>query len=441
MPSIDFRALYAEHLQVLSQRATRALMRAGFDYLVIPSGTVHHQIFDDRHYPFAVNPHFKAWVPVVDQTDSWLCFTPGRRPIVILYQPQDYWHDTPHFDDFWLEFCDVHLIDCPKQALSHLPNDPARCAIIGDPRCALDSFMPNNPPSILSYLDYHRAYKTAYELTLMRLAQQRAVRGHQAALTAFRAGQSEFAIHMAYCAAVGQDANQLPYANIVALNQHGAVLHYDRQQQQVSLPVRSLVIDAGASERGYAADITRTYASDQASDFQALINAVTLVQQRLSHGVRNGVDFKQLHLQAHLELMRVAQDAGCIRVSPETAVATGMSTVFFPHGLGHLIGLQVHDVAGLFAQDWGGHIPRPEGHPYLRLTRTLEPTMVVTIEPGFYFIPQLLDQFKTTPQAQGIDYQRVEYFRPYGGIRIEDTVCCTTDQPENLTCQAFAQVS
>ncbi len=158
----------------------------------------------------------------------------------------------------------------------------------------------------------------------------------------------------------------------------------------------------------------------------------------MGQAVRAGVDYRQLHLDAHLALMGVLKDAGVLTVSPETAVATGVSAAFFPHGLGHPIGLQVHDVAGFAASDRGGRIERPDGHPYLRMTRTLEPGMVVTIEPGLYFIDMLLDDLKQAGHGNSVDWARVEQFKPYGGIRIEDEVVCTEDAPENLTRPVFA---
>ncbi|REN21134.1 M24 family metallopeptidase, partial [Mycobacterium tuberculosis] len=100
------------------------------------------------------------------------------------------------------------------------------CAILGEPQSALGAFVPNNPAPVIDYLDWQRGYKTPYEIALMREAQRLGVRGHRAAEAAFRAGASEFEIHMAYCRAVGQDANELPYGNIIGLNEHAAVLHY-----------------------------------------------------------------------------------------------------------------------------------------------------------------------------------------------------------------------
>lgn len=439
MTQPDFNALYADHLTTMKRRADEALSRGGFDHLVVPSGTQHYQVFDDRDYPYAVNPQFKAWLPLTRVPYSWLLYTPGQRPQVIFYQPFDYWHVVPEAPSgWWVEHFDIHIIRKPEQALALLPKPAARCAILGEPQSALGDYAPNNPAATVDCLEYQRSYKTRYEIALMRQAQQLAVRGHRAAEAAFREGSSEFAIHMTYCGAVGQDLGELPYNNIVALNEHAAVLHYTELGRTAPAPSRSFLIDAGASVHGYASDITRTYAADKSGEFQAMIDAVDSAQIEMGKGVRAGVDYKRLHIDAHLTLMGILKDFGVIKVSPEAALETGVSAAFFPHGLGHPIGLQVHDVAGFAENDRGGKIPRPPGHPYLRMTRVLEPGMVVTIEPGLYFIDMLLDEVKKNGHADSVDWDRVDAFRPYGGIRIEDEVMCTQGDAENLTRPAFA---
>jgi Xaa-Pro dipeptidase len=114
-----------------------------------------------------------------------------------------------------------------------------------------------------------------------------------------------------------------------------------------------------------------------------------------------------------------------------------LSAVFFPHGLGHYLGLQTHDVAGLIADADGTPIPRPEGHPFLRLTRTLEAGNVLTIEPGLYFIEPLLRKWRENGDAGAIVWEKVEELAPYGGIRIEDNMLVTDGKPRNLTREAF----
>jgi len=440
-PAPSAASLYADHLATLQARTATALERAGLEHLVIPSGTLHYQVFDDRDYPYAVNPQFKAWLPLTRNPGSWLIVTPGARPKLVYLQPRDYWHVVPEAPSGdWVEHFDIVVIRKPEDAQQHLPKNAARCAILGEAQSALGhygAYKPNNPQAVVDHLDYHRAFKTPYELSILREASRRAVRAHAAAERAFRAGASEFGIHLAYCQAAGQDANELPYGNIVALNEHAAVLHYTELGRLPPDPVRSFLIDAGASHAGYAADITRTYAADTGSEFQAMIDAVDTAQQAMVAQVRSGADYKQMHLDAHLALAGVLREFGLIKVSPEAALATGVSAAFFPHGLGHGIGLQVHDVAGFAASETGGVIAKPDGHPFLRLTRVLEPGMVVTIEPGVYVVDMLLEDLKAAGHGDSVDWDRVEAFRPYGGIRIEDDVVCTDDAPENLTRDAW----
>jgi Xaa-Pro dipeptidase len=225
------------------------------------------------------------------------------------------------------------------------------------------------------------------------------------------------------------------------LRRRGAVLHYTELDRDPPSERRSFLIDAGASHAGYACDITRTYSADPGDEFQSLVDAVDAAQQRMCDQVRAGFDYRQLHLDAHHALASILRDFGVLRMSPEAAVASGVSGTFFPHGIGHGIGLQVHEVAGFAESDRGGTIPKPEGHPYLRLTRVLEPGMVVTIEPGIYFIDMLLDQLKQGPHAGDVDWSRVDAFRPFGGIRIEDDVACTDGAPVNLTREGFAELA
>ena len=439
MTPADWPILYRQHLATLQSRADAALARAGLDHLVVPSGTLHYQAFDDRDYPYAVNPQFKAWLPLVRNPGSWLVYTPGMRPKLVYLQPRDYWHVVPQAPSgYWTPHFDIVVVRTAEEALPHVPADRARCAVLGEPQSALGAWVPDNPQPVIDYLEYHRAFKTPYEIAMMREATRLGVRGHRAAERAFRAGASEFGIHLAYCQAAGQDAETLPYGNIVALNEHGAVLHYTDRDRVPPQPARSFLIDAGASHGGYACDITRTYSANPADEFQALVDAVDAAQQGLCAKVRPGFDYRRLHLDAHLAMAEILREFRLVDMSPEAALESGVSSAFFPHGIGHGIGLQVHDVAGFAASDAGGTIDKPPGHPYLRLTRVLEPGMVVTIEPGIYFIEMLLEELRQGPHANAVDWARVDAFRPCGGIRIEDDVACTEGEPENLTREGFA---
>jgi Xaa-Pro dipeptidase len=433
--------LYAQHLATLRDRADNALALAGFDRLLIAAGTPLRKFLDDQDFPFVANPHFRHWLPLDDAPGSWIIYAPGARPKLVFVQPRDYWHVVPAAPSgYWVDQFDIQIVRSGAEAVAALPKT-GRNAVIGPACPAVEGVEANNPPAVLDYLHWHRSYKTQYELALMREANRIGARAHRAAEAAFRQGESEFGIHMAYLAAARQIDAELPYASIVGLNEHAAVLHYTRFDRQPPAARRSFLIDAGASCAGYASDITRTYAAAGATQFQALVDSVDAAQRGFATMVRAGQSYPQLHVHAHHVLAEVLREHGCIRMSAEEAVASGVTAAFFPHGLGHPIGLQVHDVAGFQQNERGGSIPRPEGHPYLRMTRMLEPGMVVTIEPGLYFIDMLLDDLRGNAAAKHIDWARVDAFRPYGGIRIEDDVVCTNGEPENLTRDAFMQLA
>ncbi len=431
--------LYRAHLATIKARAEAALQKSGFDHLLVASGVEKYEFLDDRPYPFKPNAQFKAWLPLTRHPHCWVAYTPGRRPVLVYYQPDDYWHVPPAAPEgVWVDEFDIRVISDPAEAAAHLPRDGRR-AILGEPDAALPGIEPNNPKALLDYLHFHRAFKTPWELDRMRAAQRRAVPGHLAAREAFRAGASEAQVHLAYLAATGHTDLDLPYTNIVCLNEHSAVLHYQYKDAAPPSAHRSLLIDAGAEVDGYASDITRTWTNGDA-DFSALVDAVEREQQALCSAVRAGTDYRDLHLDCHLRLGGVLRSLGIVDMDPGEMLATGVTSTFFPHGLGHPIGLQVHDVAGFQDED-GQLIPRPDGHPFLRMTRTLAPGMVVTIEPGIYFIPTLLAKLRDKPQAKAVDWKRIGHFLPFGGVRIEDEVHCTEGAPENLSREAFAALS
>lgn len=429
--------LYAQHLDHVIAAAERALERAGREHLLIGSGRLRYHFLDDLPCPFRANPHFKWWLPLGDVPECWIAYTPGRQPRLIYHQPADYWHVPPADPSgYWVPHFDLRIVRTPEDALRHLELDPARTAVCAEAEAALPGLPADNPPALLASLHLARTRKSPYELACLREASRIAARAHRAAAAAFRGGASEAEIHLAYCAAAGHAEHELPYGNIIGLNEHAATLHYQHQARERPAGHRSLLIDAGAEARGYAADITRTYGNGD-PDFSALLERVAQLQLALAGRVRPGVPYPELHLDAHRGIAAILVDLGIVRASAEAALATGITRAFFPHGLGHFLGLQVHDVAGHQKDESGALHERPAEHPYLRLTRTLEAGNVLTIEPGIYFIDLLLDELRGGPHAAAIDWRRVAHLRAFGGVRIEDDVVVTEDAPENLTRDAF----
>jgi len=435
--SDSFAALYPGHLVTLCARADQVLARTGYDHLLIGAGAPPVKFLDDQDYPFIVNPHFRHWVPLTDAPGSWIAYTPGHKPKLIFVQPHDYWHVVPQAPaGYWVSQFEIVVVHSAAAALALLPTGK-RAVIV--PAAAAQGFSADaGLTAVLDDLHWQRSCKTPYELALLRAANRIGVRAHRAAEQAFRAGASEFDTHLAYLAAARQLDAELPYASIVGINAHGAVLHYQVFDRTPPERSRSLLIDAGASVAGYGSDITRTHAVADAWEFQTLIDRVDAAQQGFAAKVRAGQSYPELHLHAHHVLAEVLREQGFFRMSADSAVECGISSAFFPHGLGHMIGAEVHDVAGFQQSERGGRIEPPAGHPHLRMTRVLQPGMVVTIEPGLYFIDMLLAELRDKPFASDLDWVRIEHFRQFGGIRIEDDVVCTEGDPENLTRDAFA---
>lgn len=437
--SAQLAALYPDHLRTISERHDRALERAGAAHAVIYAGAQKTVFLDDDVYPFKPNPHFVGWLPLTDTPGSWLVYTPGERPVLVYLQPRDYWHSPPADPEgYWVGHFDVRVVHSGEEVAQHLPKREASILIgeIDDPTDAF-GIERINPTSALNVLHYARGSKTAYELECMRIATRRAVRGHLAAEAAFRDGRSEYDIHLAYCRAAGHTERELPYGNIIAQNENGAVMHYQHQSRSVPRELRSLLIDAGASYHGYASDITRSY-SLKSREFADLIARVDAMQQEIVGEVRAGLDFPALHLTTHRKVAELLVELGFASGSADALIDNGVTSAFFPTGLGHLLGLQVHDVGGFMADETGMTIDRPSGHPFLRLTRKLEPDMVLTIEPGIYAIDMLLENLEGTPGAAMVKRERVDWLRPFGGVRIEDNVRVLEDGCENLTRAAFA---
>lgn len=429
---------FPQHVAECRRRWDAALEEEGFDAAVIHAGSLITHFLDDYHYPFRPNPHFLSWLPLTRHHDSVLVARAGQRPELYYYQPDDYWYLPPADPEaWWADEFDVRPVRDTEAWKKALPN--GKTAHVGDAPDLAGA--PNlNPKRLINRLHLERTRKTDYEIACIREANRLAAIAHTAAAQAFRDGCSEYEIHQRYCSAAGLLDEELPYGNIVALNRNGAVLHYQQRLHDVPEPTRSFLIDAGATQQGYASDITRTYSAND-DEFAAMIGAMDAMQQELCGAMRAGVDYRQMHLETHRRIAAILADFGIIRVSPEAAVESGLSSVFYPHGLGHYLGIQTHDVAGFIADAEGTEIPRPEGHPFLRLTRVLEPGNVLTVEPGFYFIDTLLQKWKARGDAGALDWQRVAELAPYGGIRVEDDIVVTDGEPLNLSREAFAALA
>lgn len=435
MTTSDPAALYHDHVATRQRAAEAALAATGFDGLVIHSGTPFTYFADDMDAPFHETPHFAHWVPL-SGPHHLLHVRPGRPPRVVRHAPEDYWYEQrPLGSPFWAEELEVVEASDARSAWKALELGP-RTAFVGDAseEAAAAGFARDaiQPAKLLARLDWDRSTKTPYEVACLRRATESSARGHAAARAAFQDGASELEIHHAYVEAVGCIDQDLPYAAIVALDENGAILHYVGKRTRRDGKV--LLIDCGAQHLGYGCDITRTWTSDAADPlFRELVEGMDALQLELCDAVKPGLAYPDLHHAAHLAIADLLERTGILRVGGEEAVTRGLSTPFFPHGLGHFLGIQTHDVAGHQAGPDGGEVPPPARHPYLRTTRTIEAGMVFTVEPGLYFIEMLLRPHRSGPERDAFDWKTIDRLAPLGGIRIEDNLVVTSDGHENLT--------
>jgi Xaa-Pro dipeptidase len=438
MAPMDMLGLYPAHVREIAARHEAAAARGGVDAIVTGSGIVQYRYLDDQAHRFVASPHFLQWVPLEEHPGSAVIFEPGRRPVLVVHQPEDFWHQPPALPPEAVAACfDVAVVRSPEELARHLPGADRRVALLGPPE-QFAGMLPEaarNPEAVVHSLHYRRALKTPWEVACMRRAAEIAAPGHRAAEAAFRAGGSEYDILAAFLGGCRQTEQELPYGAIVALNEHGATLHYQHRARTPPRPrdIHSLLIDAGCQYNGYACDITRTYAYRD-DRFAAMVADMDGLQRALCAAVRPGVAFPDLHRRTHLGIAELLSRWGIVRgMAAADMVAAGITAAFFPHGLGHLLGILVHDVGGHMADDRGTALVPPADFPKIRFLRTLEPGVVVTIEPGVYFIDSLLTVLARGPAAGHVDFDLVGELRRYGGIRIEDDVLVTGDGANNLT--------
>ncbi|MGX5915275.1 Xaa-Pro dipeptidase [Aliidiomarina sp. Khilg15.8] len=429
--------LYEAHFKTLCERYERLLQREDLELLAIHAGQIKRQFLDDMEYPFKVNPHFKAWCPLLDAPNSWLIIRAGRKPMLVFFAVDDFWTHTSSIDDaFWLPWFHVELIATPDAVDQHLPYDKRRCVYIGEHIEVAQALgiVDVNPEPVMSYLHYHRLFKTEYEQACIRDANHLAVQGHEAAEAAYFGGASEFGCLLAYMEATGQGPLDVPYGHIIGHNENAAILHYAQQSRQVFDPQsrRSMMIDAGADVLGYAADVSRSYAW-QEGVYSDLVKAVDQLCTTLIEGISPGMTFADLHAQSSQGIATILRQFDLVRLDESDMLEQQIPAVFMPHGIGHMLGLQVHDQGGNLADERGLVVPPPAAFPTLKTTRKIEADQVFTVEPGIYFIEPLLHRLANSRAGRFVNWAAIDALRAYGGVRIEDNVIIHRDHNENLT--------
>jgi Xaa-Pro aminopeptidase len=277
-----------------------------------------------------------------------------------------------------------------------------------------------------------RIPKDEVELARMREAERATSAGFAAIVPLIEEGRSERDVQIELEAAfLRNGADMLAFETIVASGSNSAVLHFPPTHRRFG-PDDLVLIDAGGECGGYASDITRTYpvGGSFSGDQEQLYDLVRAAGIAATERCLAGTRFKDVHLAASRVIAEGLTDFGVLRGDPDDLIQQGTVALFFPHSVGHLVGLGVRDAGGLLPN----LSQEQEEVPKLRINLDLRPGLTLTIEPGIYFVRALLSDAETrATHRERVDWDAVDRMLDFGGIRIEDNVLVTEDGYEVLT--------
>lgn len=290
---------------------------------------------------------------------------------------------------------------------------------------------PELAPELRAGLNHVRRQKDAVELGRMRVAERATRAGFAAIAPLLSSGRTEREVQIELEAAFFRHgADFLAFDSIVAGGTNSAVLHFAPSSRPFG-DGELVLIDAGAEYRGYASDVTRTYPvsgrfTPEQAELHELVQSAGLVATRCC---TPGTEWREIHRTAALVIAQGLVEFGLLRGQPDTLVERGAVSLFFPHGIGHMVGLGVRDAGEVLP----GRDSDPSA-PRLRTDLPLLPGHVVTVEPGIYFVPALLGETEGRERLRDeVNWERVDELLGFGGIRIENNVLVTDEGFEVLT--------
>jgi Xaa-Pro aminopeptidase len=413
-----------DFLQQRRQRAAAAWALRDELVLIGAGPLVHIPGGADQTYPYMAHSEY-VWLSGHESPDSVLAFDPreGWTDFVPpVTQAERVWEGrteaggTPlHELAGWLAARrgrPVVMLGC---AVPGLGGDEARAAALRE------------------QLLHARRPKDAHELALLRKACEATAAGFKALVAALRPGVSErelqVEMELAFLRAGG---DRTGYGSIVGVGSNSAVLHFTPSARRMQ-PGDVVLVDAGAEVGRYTADVTRTYRLPGGEDgfFRSLHALVQSVERNAIDRCRPGAEWRDIHLAAAREISEGLVALGLLVGAPDSLLERDTPALFFPHGIGHMVGLGVRDASGYLPGRTRSDRP---GLNMLRTDLPLEAGYVMTVEPGIYFIPALLqDPALRERHRDAVRWDRVDALMTFGGIRIEDDVLVTTSDPEVLT--------
>jgi Xaa-Pro aminopeptidase len=434
--------------------ARREAARRAFDLsrgaVLVPAGLPVVVAGTDEPYEFRVHPEHR-WLTGLAEPGALLAFDPGEGFVLFFperTEEERVWSGPGPDPERLREESGLDRIR-PRAGLTEWlgARHGEPLAILGNPDF-LSRFAEYDVPGwprlwpalepdlstrLSKVLDVLRRRKDGVEIALLRRAAEISAAGHAAAAEVVRPGMTERELMTEVCAVFRRlGSRRDAYAPIVAGGENASVLHFaptDRPFADGDL----VLVDAGAEYGGLMGDVTRTLpAGGRFEPFQRDVYEIVLaVEEAAIARARPGVEYRDLHLSACTALAAGLVELGLLRGNPESLVERDAHALFFPHGLGHMLGLATHDAGGYLEGR-----PRSDrfGLKWLRTDLPLEAGHVVTIEPGIYFIrPLLTNRVWRERFREEVAWDRVDRLLGFGGIRIEDDVHVTAAGPEVLT--------
>ncbi|THC93184.1 hypothetical protein EYZ11_007335 [Aspergillus tanneri] len=298
-------------------------------------------------------------------------------------------------------------------------------------------FSATNDSVLRDAIEKTRVVKDIYEIALLKKANDISAKAHIAAIKASKTADNERQIEGAFIATcIANGAREQAYHPIVACGENGATLHYGKNDGSLNDPStnqrkRNVLIDAGGEYRTYCSDITRVFplGGKFSTEARQIYEIVLRMQIECIAMLKEGVQWEEVHAHAHRVAINGLLDLGILRGSKDELFDRRISVAFFPHGLGHYLGMDTHDTGGNPNYDDKDSMFR-----YLRVRGRLPAGSVITVEPGIYFCRFIIEPFVSSPELnQYIDSDVLERYWSVGGVRIEDNIHVTEDGYENLT--------
>jgi Xaa-Pro dipeptidase len=441
--------LYGEHIANLQEQTEAAMEKNGCERLILGAGVEPKYDKDDHGPPFRPSPDFAHWVPAITP-HHLLDLKPGEKPVLYYQYPDG-------IDDFWLEAIETaggvaEHIDVRRfktvegiwKAMKDRAPVDLKTAYIGPKDQVINGIMgadqaPDMWLELQANLDWMRRFKSPYEVECIRTAIRSAALGHKKALDIFLEGGSEFDVMLAFMDGSRTSSNEEAFSIVSSFNKKTGILH--RTQRRDERDGNVMLLDAGTRVRNLNSDITTTNvqpnAPEEFASFTLLLQGLAKLQKDLCLMIEPNRSFYEIQKAAHYGIAQLLINTGFLKdCSAESAVMNGYTKAVFPHGVGHLLGVQAHDKGGEQIDPNG--TPAPDASDPLFNTRKKNDSAVgevVTIEPGIYFISKRLEQFRSSPKhSQHFNWSRIDRFLGYG-MRLESDVLVTENGSEDLTAE------